>query len=114
MKRAIPLLLIALGASLAPAMADPVAAGSARGGSVFKCDGGRELNFVFANYKEQPAAIIDAGQGAFALPLQPWIPGEAKITWSDGERTLTWTAGVRLMLMDGASHLSCGRGGHQH
>ena len=85
-----------------------------REGSTFACDGDRQLKTRFESRRAQSFAVVDAGDGPHALPLQPWDGGEPRITWSDGRRTLEWTAGVQLMWMDNGAHLACGRAQHHH
>ena len=91
-----------------------VPATSRREGSTFACDGDRTLKTRFESRRTQSVAVVDAGDGPHALPLQPWDGGEPRITWSDGRRTLQWSAGVQLMWMDGGAHLACGRAQHHH
>lgn len=80
----------------------------------FKCANGPDLLASFVIKDNVLTAIVDAGEGAHALPLQHWAGGEPKMTWTDGSRTLVWSTGVHLMWMEGAKHLSCGGGGHSH
>ena len=83
--------------------------------SAFSCQDGSGLVARFASRDASLVAIVDAGDGPHALPLQPWDGGAARITWSDGVRTLTWNPGVQIMWMEGAVHRMCGRsGGHHH
>ena len=83
--------------------------------SAFSCQDGHGLTARFASRDAQLVAIVDAGNGPHALPLQPWDGGAPRITWSDGVRTLTWNPGVQIMWMEGAVHRTCGRsGGHKH
>ena len=82
--------------------------------TTFKCQAGGDLTAQFASRDAQLVAIVDAGDGPHALPIQPWTGGPAKLTWTDGRRTLTWSPGVQIMWMDGASHRMCGRAEHRH
>ena len=83
--------------------------------AVFKCDQGRELAVQFVLRDAVFVAVVNAGKGDHALPIQPPEGGDPQIVWSDGVRTLVWTSGVHLMWMDGGSdHLMCGRGEHHH
>ena len=83
--------------------------------SAFACADGLGFSARFATRDAKLFAIVDAGDGPHALPLQPWDGGAARITWSDGVRTLQWNPGVQIMWMDGAGHHMCGRsGGHHH
>ena len=103
-----------------PAVGGPVvavAAGAPRAmleGSEFACGGDRKLVAQFTGRETGPGAIVDAGDGPHALKLMPWLGGEPNVTWSDGQHTLVWTTGVKLMWMDGAAHLACGRAAHHH
>jgi hypothetical protein len=92
--------------STAPAPTQPV-------GTHFKCQEGGDLVARFDTRGERLVAIVDAGDGAHALPIRAWNGGPAMMTWSDGQRTLTWSPGVQIMWMDGAAHRMCG-GGHHH
>jgi hypothetical protein len=84
-------------------------------GSIFKCDNGNDMVIKFLTRNADLYAIVDTGAGPHDLALKPWVVGdEPQITWSDGVRTLTWSAGVQLMLMDGPTHLMCGRAEHEH
>jgi len=80
----------------------------------FKCQDGGELSARFAIADAKLVAIVDAGDGAHALPVRPWTGGPAVLIWSDGQRTLTWSPGVQIMWMDGVAHRMCGRGEHKH
>ena len=91
-----------------------VSAADGPAGSVFKCDGGREMVAQFSTKGSQAIAVVDVGDGAHELTLLPWRGGAPQVMWGDGRRTLTWTPGVQLMWMDGSTHLMCGRGGHSH
>jgi hypothetical protein len=82
-------------------------------GTHFKCQEGGDLVAHFATQGARLVAIVDAGEGAHALPIRPWTGGPAVLTWSDGQRTLTWSPGVQIMWMDGGAHRMCG-GGHHH
>ncbi len=106
-------MLAAPGLALAaPQDADDQAASP---GTRFKCEEGGELVAYFDSHGPRLVAIVDAGQGPHALPIQPWNGGPVQLTWSDGQRTLTWSPGVHIMWMDGGDHRMCGReGGHHH
>ncbi|WP_293906839.1 hypothetical protein [Phenylobacterium sp.] len=82
--------------------------------TTFKCQDGGNLTAQFATRDARFVAIVDAGDGPHALPVEAWTGGPAKLTWTDGRRTLTWSPGVQIMWMDGVSHRMCGRGEHQH
>jgi hypothetical protein len=115
-----------LAASFAPALAQaqqgrmvspnaPQVDPSSEAGSIFKCEDGHDMVIKFMTRNADLHAIVDTGAGPHDLVLKPWIAGEApQITWSDGVRTLTWSAGVQLMLMDGPTHMMCGRAQHEH
>lgn len=84
-------------------------------GTHFKCQDGADLVARFDTRGARLVAIVDAGEGAHALPIRPWTGGPAVLTWTDGQRTLTWSPGVQIMWMDGGEHRMCGRaGGHHH
>ena len=84
-------------------------------GTHFKCQEGADLVARFDTRGARTVAIVDAGEGAHALPLRPWTGGPAVLTWTDGQRTLTWSPGVQIMWMDRSDHRMCGRaGGHHH
>lgn len=84
-------------------------------GTHFKCQEGADLIARFDTRGARLVAIVDAGEGAHALPLRPWTGGPAVLTWTDGQRTLTWSPGVQIMWMEGGAHRMCGRaGGHHH
>ena len=83
-------------------------------GSEFSCGGDRKIVAQFTGQALGPGVIVDAGDGPHSLALMPWRGGEPSVTWSDGSRTLVWSTGVKLMWMDGASHLACGRAAHHH
>ncbi|THD62342.1 hypothetical protein [Phenylobacterium sp.] len=84
-------------------------------GTRFKCQTGGDLVAHFDTRGPRLIAVVDAGDGPHALPIQPWDGGPVQLTWSDGARTLTWSPGVQIMWMDGGEHRMCGReGGHHH
>ena len=83
-------------------------------GAHFKCQEGADLVARFDTEGARLVAIVDAGQGAHALPIRPWTGGPAVLTWTDGQRTMTWSPGVQIMWMDGDTHRMCGRPGHHH
>jgi hypothetical protein len=83
-------------------------------GTHFKCQEGADLVAKFDTRGARLVAIVDAGEGAHALPIRPWTGGPAVLTWTDGQRTLTWSPGVQIMWMDGGTHRMCGRAGHHH
>lgn len=84
-------------------------------GTRFKCQSGGDLIAHFDTRGPRLIAVVDAGDGPHALPIQPWDGGPVRLTWSDGARTLTWSPGVQIMWMDGGAHRMCGRdGGHHH
>jgi hypothetical protein len=97
----------------------PVLAGPEDGGQKtpegthFKCQGAADLVARFDTRGARLVAIVDAGEGAHALPIRPWTGGPAVLTWTDGQRTLTWSPGVQIMWMDAGDHRMCG-GGHHH
>jgi hypothetical protein len=93
--------------------ATPTPEEAAQAGTHVKCQEGGELVAHFATQGAKLVAIVDAGEGAHALPIRPWTGGPAILTWSDGQRTLTWSPGVQIMWMDGDAHRMCG-GGHHH
>jgi hypothetical protein len=84
-------------------------------GTRFKCQTGGDLVAHFDTRGPRLIAVVDAGDGPHALPIQPWDGGPVQLTWSDGARTLTWSPGVQIMWMEGGEHRMCGReGGHHH
>lgn len=96
-------------------LADNDAASQPTAGTRFKCQEGGDLVARFDSHGARLIAIVDAGEGPHALPIQPWTGGPVQLTWSDGQRTLTWSPGVHIMWMDGGEHRMCGReGGHHH
>ncbi len=82
-------------------------------GAAFRCEDGGKLLLSFSDSSGMDALIWLNGV-RYRLRYQTPEPGPAQVVWSDGENSLTWSSGVRLTWMDGASHLMCGRGGHQH
>lgn len=83
--------------------------------STFACGEDHKLRARFDGDAAGAFAMVDAGDGPHRLALQPWAGGEPDLRWSDGRRSLTWSPGVKLMWMDGATHLMCGRAeGHKH
>ncbi len=104
----------------ASAQAQPTAAPMARAAeplparAAFKCQDGSQLNARFDTQGAAFVAIVDAGDGLYALPARPQAPGPVKLVWSDGARTLTWSPGVQIMWMDPAGHRMCGRAEHRH
>jgi len=83
-------------------------------GYAFKCTDGSKLTLAFAAAEDRVDAIVRIKGETFSLPYQLPEPGPVQIVWSDGDHSLTWSPGVQLMWMTSASHLMCGRGGHQH
>lgn len=114
--------MVALSAMSGPAWSQPARSGESVADSPpepaktkFKCQSGGDLTARFASRNDLFVAIVDAGDGPHALPVQPFQGGgPIRLTWSDGTRTLTWSPGVQIMWMDGASHRMCGRGEHKH
>lgn len=101
-------LLLATGAPHAAPAADPPPA-------TFSCGEEHKLLARFDGDASGAFALVDAGDGPHRLAMQPWAGGGPDLRWSDGRRSLTWSPGVKLMWMDGATHLMCGRdGGHKH
>jgi hypothetical protein len=118
-----PLILAAtLAASAAAAQAQPAwrtgeeaMADRAAGVTRFKCSDGGDITAQFATENARLVAIVDAGFGPHALPLEPWNGGPAKIIWTDGMRRLVWNPGVQITFDEGPTHRMCGRdGGHRH
>ena len=82
-------------------------------GSVFLCEDGQSLNMRLGTRNKEAVAAVSTDGVRHVLALQPWDGVTPQIVWTDGLHTLTWNAGVRLMWMDGAGHLVCGRGGRR-
>lgn len=83
-------------------------------GYAFKCSDGSKLALSLATTGESLSAVVHLKGETYSLPHHPTESGPVQIMWSDGAHSLMWSPGVRLMWMTSASHLMCGRGGHQH
>lgn len=97
-----------------PALVRQAAADAAAGVTRFKCHLAQDVTTRFVTREARLLAIVDAGDGAHELSLEPWTGGPAQMRWSDGRRTLTWRPGVQISWTDGPSQRTCGRGGHRH
>ena len=87
-------------------------------GTRFKCQSGGDLVAHFDTRGPRLIAVVDAGDGPHALPIQPW--DRRTEVAADRERWRRPSArpggpGVQIMWMDGGGHRMCGReGGHHH